>query len=98
MPLPSSVLSAACFGDVSAVSEFLESGLGGVNDRSVFQSTLLHVAARAGRADVVRLLLDRGADINALDYVSVDCDMNPIEFGNVETQRMKMSHAVCCRA
>lgn len=35
------------------------------------RTQLLHIAAREGQHDVVRLLLDSGADVNALDYVRV---------------------------
>jgi ankyrin repeat protein len=40
----------------------------GVNDaRNEYNESPLHDAARAGRADVVKLLLDRGAAVDALD-------------------------------
>lgn len=35
--------------------------------------TALHVASEHDRTDVVSLLLERGADINAVDQVCVGC-------------------------
>jgi len=39
-----------------------------LNRRNVFQSCLIHIAAKNGSEGMVRLLVESGADINALDY------------------------------
>ena len=36
------------------------------------ERTAFHLAARNGHLDVVTLLLDRAADVNARDVVSID--------------------------
>eukprot|EP00873_Tetraselmis_striata_P037298 jgi/Tetstr1/457562/TSEL_044131.t2 len=68
--LPEGVTRAAAAGDMAEVRSYLTDG-GDVNLRSLFQSQLLHIAAREGQHDVVRLLLDSGADVNALDYAGM---------------------------
>ena len=42
-----------------------------VNRRTVFQSCLLHLSAKKGDAAMVSLLLDSGADIDAMDFGSL---------------------------
>ena len=46
----------------------LQGGFPSIDTRTLYQSTLLHVAARHGHAELARALLARGADVNALDY------------------------------
>lgn len=64
-----SVPKAAHGGDVADVEKFLANG-GTVNarfdDGGCDDCTLLHVAADGGQVAVARLLIDRGADVNAL--------------------------------
>ena len=63
---PDLMLYAAVMGEWDAIPRLLELGfsLDGRNGR-----TPLHHAAAEGRADLVRLLLDAGADVNAKDPV-----------------------------
>ncbi|WP_165244735.1 ankyrin repeat domain-containing protein [Paludisphaera soli] len=56
-------IEAARLGDVAAVAAFLEQGID-VNWEDGAAHTALRRAVRWGRIDVVRLLLDRGADPN----------------------------------
>lgn len=44
--------------------EFLGIKIAGVNQRGALDSTLLHVAARKGILDHIRVLVEEGADIN----------------------------------
>ena len=58
-------------GDWAAVAQHLRAG-GDVNARTVYQSQLLHVAARHGRPALVALLLAHpGVEIDSLDYVGL---------------------------
>lgn len=56
-------LVAAYQGDLTRLLEGLDSGID-INTPCANGSTALMLAARAGRVDVVRLLLDRGADLS----------------------------------
>ena len=49
-------------GDVKTVQKFLDSGVG-VNDL-YFAWSALQIASNQGKANVIKLLLDKGADIN----------------------------------
>lgn len=53
-------------GDVEGIKEALDSGTS-VNFRDIDDRTALHVAACQGRADVVELLLRRGAVVDVKD-------------------------------
>lgn len=63
----SALVAAAERGHLEAVAAALDEGLP-VDARSVFQSTLLHAAAGRGQWEVVELLLERGADVSAIDF------------------------------
>lgn len=52
-------------GDVQAVGVLLDRKPQLVNARNDFGDTPLHVAVKGGRIEVVRLLLQKGADVNA---------------------------------
>jgi ankyrin repeat protein len=69
--VPAWMLARACRPDTSTnevhrVSVLLGYGAG-VNDRGQYGSTALHYAVRGGKLPLIRLLLERGADVNALD-------------------------------
>lgn len=53
-------------GDVEGIRELLDSGVN-VNFKDIDGRTALHVAACQGLADVVSLLLDRGAEVDLKD-------------------------------
>ena len=46
----------------------LQGGYPSIDARTLYQSTLLHVAARHGHTELAAALLARGADVNSLDY------------------------------
>lgn len=71
--VPPEVEHAARIGNVGPVQQYLQAGKD-PNARSVYQSQLLHVAARQGQTDVLKVLVKAaGIDIMALDYVSTFC-------------------------
>lgn len=45
-----------------------EEGYCSIDTRSLYQSTLLHAAARHGHVRLAAALLERGANVNALDW------------------------------
>ena len=51
------------------VAKYLDANPNQLDNRTIFQSTLLHIAARNGRLQVAVEVLTRGIDVNALDYV-----------------------------
>lgn len=62
----STLIDAARSGDVAAVREVVQANKGVVNKADAKGLTPLMYAAAFGRADVVKLLLQQGADVNAL--------------------------------
>jgi len=62
------IYSSVALGEKEKVEQFLTANPELVNtDKNWYGMTPLHVAARYGRLEIVKLLLDRGADINAGD-------------------------------
>ena len=60
----SSIFGAACIGDLATVKAFLEKGVD-VNARGTRRGrTALHIAASEGHKEVIKLLLENGADVN----------------------------------
>lgn len=65
MPPERQILRAAGAGDVEVMEALLAEDGSLVNARGRDGSTPLHMAAWKGKAEVVRLLLEAGADVNA---------------------------------
>ncbi|MSR64427.1 MAG: hypothetical protein EXS18_01445 [Verrucomicrobiae bacterium] len=66
------ILSAAGTGDTVKVAHLLEANPSAVNARDSFSKrTPLHFATEKGHLDVAELLLKKGADINAQDYMGM---------------------------
>ncbi|KAK9901370.1 hypothetical protein WJX75_008899 [Coccomyxa subellipsoidea] len=62
------VAEAAGTGDLKAVQEYLDVNPHQLDNRTLFQSNLLHIAARNGQAAIVEELMHRGSNLDALDY------------------------------
>jgi outer membrane protein assembly factor BamB len=60
------LLDAARAGDLAAVRQLLDAGAG-VNAANKYGVSALGFAAERGHSDIVRLLVARGADVNAVD-------------------------------
>lgn len=58
-------------GDLKAVQEYLDVNPHQLDNRTLFQSNLLHIAARNGQAAIVEELMHRGSNLDALDYVRI---------------------------
>ena len=58
--------NAARAGDVARVVKALDSGAE-INSGNRYKATALFFAADKGHVEVIKVLLDRGADVNALD-------------------------------
>jgi ankyrin repeat protein len=60
-------MKAARAGDLPAVTALLDADAELVNARDADRKTALHHAATAGNLDVVKLLVERGADVSVRD-------------------------------
>src|ERR671916_732925 len=63
---PDALLEAARTGDRARVVALLDNGVD-VNTQSRYHVSALGFAAERGHFDIVRLLVDRGADVNIVD-------------------------------
>ena len=59
---------AACVGDLPYLAAYLADGHHLINQPTIFQSKLLHIACKAGQFEVAKFLILKGANIAALDY------------------------------
>ncbi|MBU6139940.1 MAG: ankyrin repeat domain-containing protein [Proteobacteria bacterium] len=62
-----SLMSAVSSGDVDGVKFFAKSGPAVINQRNLGGATALHLACREGNFEIVKILVDGGADINLAD-------------------------------
>lgn len=84
----SEMVTAAQRGDVARIKELLAAG-GNANDVDPETGrTALHFAARENRADVVTLLLDSKADVNAVDRTGKSALTLAAENSAVDTTRL----------
>ena len=60
-------IDAVASGDTDALKTALANGAN-VNERDQDGETALHTAVRLDRADMIRILLDRRAEVNPLNY------------------------------
>ena len=70
----SSIHSAARYGDVQGVEEFLDAGVD-VNAAGHYEMTALHLSAKHGHREVVELLIKREANVNAMDIQDTPLDL-----------------------
>jgi Ankyrin repeat len=92
---PPHVEQAARTGKLNVVQQYLDAG-GSVNARTVYQSQLLHVAARHGQLEILELLLAApGIDIMALDYVSQGHHCIVLEADAIDSEVPRPAAAVC---
>ena len=63
----SSLMDAVNNGDVEGVKFFINAGDGVINQKNIGGATALHIAARNGSAEIVNILINNGADVNAID-------------------------------
>lgn len=56
---------------MGVVQQYLDRNPHQLENRTIFQSNLLHIAARNGQVAVVEELLKRGSNVDALDFVSL---------------------------
>jgi len=70
----SSIHSAARYGDVRGVEEFLDAGVD-VNAAGHYEMTALHLSAKHRHREVVELLIKREANVNAMDIQDTPLDL-----------------------
>jgi ankyrin repeat protein len=74
--------------DVRKTPVYLGIDLRDVNDRGLFGSTPLSVAITWGNPEAVRLLIDAGADVNAITELGRTLLHDAVSFGNIEIVRL----------
>ena len=77
--------SAVGGGDVEAVKEFLVAGAD-VNVKAQFGETLLHAAVSNNHKEIAELLIQEGADVNAVAMDDVFSEKTPLDAANNHNQ------------
>lgn len=92
-PKNDAFVTACGKGDLKTVKKFLDSGVspdaGSTGDEGI---SALSAAARDDNLPVVKLLLDRGADVNDDDFWGGNALVGASCFGDVETVKLLIAH------
>jgi len=84
-PAPSiSLHSAARINDIKRVKQLLEEKTEGVDDIDVYGKTALHYAADRGLVDMIKFLLEQGADINKPGHM----EQTPLHLASIKGARV----------
>ena len=73
---------AACIADMEKLKKRLQDGLD-INSQQDIGSTALHIAANAGRKDIVDFLIDKGAKVDAKDNI----ELTPLYYAAMHNYR-----------
>jgi len=87
---PQALADAVVQNDVATVRQFLNAGAE-ING-STFGATPLHLAAEYGRPDITKLLLDSGAQVDAIDDLRKTPLLWAAENGHVEVATVLIAH------
>ena len=63
-----------------------------ISSRGVIKGTLLMLAAHKGHTEIAKLLLNNGADVNALDYYNNTALALAAREGHVDTVKLLLDH------
>lgn len=77
-------------GAVSKLEAVLAANEGLVNERNEDGMTLLHYAVIASQPDTVKLLIDRGADVNAVDDATYQTPLEAAEAERADEKVLKL--------
>lgn len=88
----SSLMNATISNDVDAVNFFSKSGVTVVNQKNIGGATSLHIAARNGNVQIAKILIDNGANVNAIDNEGWTPLMRATTSGNSELVGMLLDH------
>jgi len=91
--LPEEIMEAASRGDVGRIAEFLEKDQALIKARGPRNYTLLHCAVQKNRIETAKLLVARGADVNACSSVEYYTPLHLAVFrANLEMSRFLIDH------
>lgn len=84
VPTPERWVQFAAQGDGTVVDLLLQSGMGANDHESTRQVTALHNAAAQGHLRILKLLIERGADVNVTDWHGNTPLINAAYFGHMD--------------
>lgn len=62
-----SLMSAVASNDINGVKFFAKAGPASINQKNFGGATALHIAAREGNLEIAKILIENGANVNAVD-------------------------------
>jgi ankyrin repeat protein len=92
LPAQKTILFAAAEGDAAQVKKLAALRPDAVKTQAVFGQTALHLAARLGRTDAVKVLLAAGADPNSGDNLNDTPLHLAAENGRIEVVKLLLAH------
>jgi ankyrin repeat protein len=80
-----SLMQATANNDIDGAKFFAKMNYSEINNKNIGGATALHIAARSNYSEIVKILLDVGADVDVVDNEKYTPLMRAVSFGNKES-------------
>lgn len=88
----SPLIQAVCEGNLNAVKSLLNFNKELINDKDIYNNSILHIATRYEKIDMIETLIKFGCDINSINDRMQTPLCSAIKFGNYEAMDLLLKH------
>lgn len=90
----SALMSAVANNDLSGVKFFSKAGKVMINQKNLGGGTALHIACREGNFEITKILIENGAEVNAIDNEGWTALMRASLYGNKDIVKLLLENGV----